>query len=365
MSIFRSALGWFVCGAFVTTIVLVELRPDRPGSGQPGAQPLAERAERIEALVSAELHQQFVERLAGLQPGGSHQQLVAEVEAAVARGDHDRMASSLHELGLRATADGDLDAADAWLADALTEYELAGDERGRAGVLLDIGRLHMAFRERAQRAALDYDDLLVARWALYHGYREAAREALEHIASSSLQLDRHGTAASALGSLFELHRRDGNYAASLAIGQRVLELHASAGNLNAARRMLDALRDQGLTHLDTQRAEQAIQLGLETFEAETRRLGLVRDYTQLYHQLMARGDPVGAWRYRRQAEELRRSTSRRAMYRRQPDVLVELYRSNRSIEQAASALRDAELSFARLGMVEQMLQSAALQRDIR
>ncbi|MEM6987982.1 MAG: hypothetical protein AAF499_15760, partial [Pseudomonadota bacterium] len=346
MSLSRSTVGWSVCAAFALTIVWFEIQPDAQIATEPVPAPLSERQARLQTVVSPALKAQFDEHLSQAGRTHSHPELVAQVEHAVSRGDPLGMARALHELGLLAIAKGDLDGADVWLADALAEYDAIENERGRAEVMLDIGRLHMAFRERAQRAAFDYDDLLLARWAMAHGYRDEAERALEEIVSSSLQLDRYGTAASALGSLFELHQRGGNRDASLQAGQRALALHASAGNLHGARRMLDALREQGLSRESLRRAEATMQVGFDTFEAETQKLGLVRDYTQLYHQLMARGDPVGAWRYRRQAEELRSSTSRRAMYRRQPDVIVELYRSNRSIDRAASVLRDAESAFA-------------------
>ncbi|MEM9603005.1 MAG: hypothetical protein AAGA11_09085 [Pseudomonadota bacterium] len=359
------AAGWCLCAAVAAGMVWIEWRGDPAPAPTTDVDRFDARAARLEQLASATLRQQFEARLHTVQSRTSRAALVKQAERAVAVGDREAMAEAVHELGVLAMARGDLDGADVWLADALAEYDAMGDERGRARVLLDMGRLHMAFRERAQRAAFDYDELLIARWAMANGYRDDARVALEHIVGSSLQLNRYGTAASALSSLFELHLKAGDVAASLDAGQRALELHASAGNLHSAQRMLTALRDHGLDRESVRRAESAMALGLETFERETQKLGLVRDYMQLYHQLTARGDPVGAWRYRRQAEELRTSTSRRAMYRRQPDVLVELYRSNRSIDRASDVLRDAESAFERLGMVEEMLQSAALQQDIR
>ena len=364
MHITRQHTGWALCAAFVLAVAWWELSPDQPNGLEMQPHDRFARESHlldIKAAFGADLEQ----RVAAVKRRSNHAQLIASIEDAVATSDKATLATRLHELGLLAIAREDLDAAEVWLADALAEFEALGDERGRATVLLDQGRLHMAYRERARHAAYDYDDLLLSRWAVSRGRFDEASALLHTVVESSLALDRYATAASALTTLARLQRKSGDLVGSLETGQRALALHASAGNLHLAEGMLAALERQGLDREGLSRAENALAAGLAEHEAAITKLGLVRDYTQLYHQLLARGDPVSAWRYRRQAVDLRRSASRRALYRRQPDVLVELYRSNRNLDRAASVLRDAEGTFERLGMVDEMLQSAALQQDIR
>ncbi len=360
--------GWGLCALFVLCIAWLELTSfPNDTSGEPAHAFAAH--ELFDAVSRAQLDSphtdQFIERLRGIDARGNASELIAGVERAVAGGDRAAMASKLHDLALLSLTGGDLEGAEVWLADARAEYESLGDDRGRARVMLDQGRLHMAFRSRARRASQDYDDLLIARWARSRGHHDQASAVLQRVVASSLDLNRFATAASALTTLFQLELDTGDRVAAFAAGQRALSLHASAGNIHLARRMLDTLEREGLDRTALRSAQRALEAGLEEYQSSVQKLGLVRNYTQLYNQLLSRGDPVSAWRYRRRANDLRRGASERALYRRQADVMVELYRSNSRMERAGAELRDAQSVFARLGMAEEMLQSAALRADIR
>jgi len=93
-------------------------------------------------------------------------------------------------------------------------------------------------------------------------------------------------------------------------------------------------------------------------------IGAARDYAQLYNQLLARGDALQAWRFRQQAEQSLANVSKRAQYRRQPDVLVQLYRSNRNMDSALTSLQKANAVYSRYGSTEGVQRSQQLRAQI-
>ena len=180
-----------------------------------------------------------------------------------------------------------------------------------------------------------------------------------------MALSRFGAAASAWETLHRGYSEAGdNYNAQQAATEAV-RLHASAGRIHDARNMLRKLRAGGASAVDIEQLNQEIDHLYSDFEQSVQKIGAARDYAQLYNQLVAQGEVIRAWRFRLQADASLAAASSRAMYRRQPDVLVELYKSNDSMDRALASLNQADLVFRKHGMEELAVQSRELRGMVR
>ena len=101
---------------------------------------------------------------------------------------------------------------------------------------------------------------------------------------------------------------------------------------------------------EAEKVERELDLHFREYENSVLAIGAARDYSQLYNQLASRGDALQAWRFRQQAEQSLDQASSRARYRRQPDVLVNLYLSNDSMKRALSSLQKADAVYSRYGL---------------
>jgi len=128
--------------------------------------------------------------------------------------------------------------------------------------------------------------------------------------------------------------------------------------------MLSKLEDNGLSRVDAEQVTAQLQQHYKEYEASVLAIGAARDYAQLYNHLSSRGDALQAWRFRRKAEQSLADASKRAQYRRQADVLVELYRSNKSMDRALVSLQKASDLYNRHGQTEGVNRSHQLRQQI-
>jgi hypothetical protein len=283
---------------------------------------------------------------------------------AVESDDQPALARALAELGELAIAQTDIDAAELYLAEALDVYQQLGDEVSTAGVFMQFGRLHLLERERARQASDAYDQLLVARWKISHNQFEQAEQKLQQIADTNLQLNRYGAAASAYETLFRGYAETSQFEQAQQAGLEAARLHAASGRAFKARAMLNQMIDVGISQTVFEGFEQEITRLTQEYEDSVNAIAVARDQEQLYNQLLARGDVVQAWRFREKAGQSRAKATSRAQYRRQPDVLVELYRSNNSMENARVSLERAREMYLRHGLETRAQQSVELQSRI-
>ena len=290
--------------------------------------------------------------------------LLDRVVESVAAGDNNSLAGNLGELGELALLQGDLGMAEVYFSEALELFEELGDELQVAGIHIQVGRLHLYNRQRARAASDGYDKLLVSRWQISQGQFSEAEGQLKEVVESSLGLNRFGAAASALKTLYNGYSKDQNIIEAQNVGIEAINIYAASGNLAAARNMLSKLEDNGLSRVDVEQVTAQLQQHYQEYEASVLAIGAARDYAQLYNHLSSRGDALQAWRFRRKAEQSLADASKRAQYRRQADVLVELYRSNKSMDRALVSLQKASDLYNRHGQTEGINRTRQLRQQI-
>lgn len=290
--------------------------------------------------------------------------LLEQAVAVVETGDQSRLAHILASLGVVSLAESDIDAAEVYLAEALAHYNELDDELGEAGVYLQFGRLHLISRQRARRASDAYDTLLIARWKISQGQFYDAEPALLSVVEDNMALNRFGAAASAWQTLYRGYRVSLDDFRADNAGREAVRLHATSGQIHEARAMLESMRAAGTDAAMLADIEQEIDVLYAEFEHSVKKIGAARDYDMLYNQLQAKGDVVSAWRFRLQADASLAQADSRAMYRRQPDVLVELYKSNDSMDRASESLARARSVFARHGLDDMIEESETLRSRI-
>jgi len=283
---------------------------------------------------------------------------------ATDEGDQALLARLLAELGEVALAQGDTDAAGLYLAESLDVYEQLGDEVSAAGVYTLIGRLHLLERKRAREASHAYDQLLIARWRISHDQFTQAEQALKQIVITNLDLNRFGAAASAYETLFSGYSKEQQFDKAENAGIEAVRLLAASGRRYQANTMLARMRDLGISESVYIELEAEIAQLTREFDDNANAIAVARALKQLYNQLMARGDVIQAWRFREKAEQTLARVNSRARYRRQSDVLVELYRSNDSKRSARASLQHAREVFLRHGLNSQAQHAENLQAEI-
>jgi len=303
-----------------------------------------------------------------LSKEGKYQQakdkLLDRALAAVAAADNEALAFQLGELGELALLQGDPEMAEVYLQEALELYEEIGDEVNVAGIHLQKGRLHLFVRQRARQASDAYDQLLISRWKISHGLFSEAEGPLRKIVADNLELNRYGAAASAYETLFRGYSKDSLIEQAHRAGVDAIKLYAASGNEPQVNRLLGLLKEQGFSDFESDQLSVEIAEHYREYEDSVQAIGAARDYALLYNQLSSRGDALQAWRFRKQAEASLANASKRAQYRRQPDVLVELYLSNWSMENAIDSLQKASTVYSRYGMEDGVQRSQQLREQI-
>ena len=291
-------------------------------------------------------------------------ELMRRALQAVTDGDNQALALSLGELGELALQQGELGMAEVYLSEALELYDDLNDEVSVAGIHVQVGRLHLYTRQRARQTSDAYDQLLISRWMISQGQFYQAEDQLKQIVQTNLELNRFGAAASAYETLYRGYSSSSNGFEAQAAGKEAIKLHATSGNINAANKLLSKMNEAGLSRVEAEEISRQINSYYQEYEASVQAIGEARDYAQLYNQLSSRGDALQAWRFRQKAEQSLSAVSSRARYRRQPDVLVELYRSNVSMSDAIKSLQKADALYTRYGIAEGVELSRQLQEQI-
>ncbi|MEM7250159.1 MAG: hypothetical protein AAF493_01960 [Pseudomonadota bacterium] len=308
------------------------------------------------------------EEYAGLLDAGEHgiiNDLLLQAAAQAAQsGDRTEVAGVLSLLGQLALEEQDFDSSELYLLEALEIYEQLGEPVGAAQIHLHLGRMHVKRRQRARVAGNAYDRLLLARWQLSSGHYVAAEDNLRLVIDENLSINRIGAAAGAfesLTSLYAAQRDDGrHYDAAL----RTVELLAASGQRERAESIVAELDAAGFSPADLDHIENIIEERHHEFEDSVRQIARADDYDRLFNHLRAQGDEEDAWRLRLKASDSLRQVSKRAMYRRLPDVLALLYVSNTDIEQAKHHLGVARATFEVEGRDDLRLRTERLSDEI-
>lgn len=306
--------------------------------------------------------------IALLMARGDHEQaraaLMAMAQHAVAGADTQQLAEALTLLGMSALEEPNLDAAQLFFEEALEVYREREDDVGAAHVYMQIGRLHFIVRQRARNAAAAYDDLLIARWNISQGGYYEAEAGLRQSIEDNLALNRFGAAASAYESLIRVYTGIGDTFQAEEASLSAIRLHAASGQHHRAEQLLATLRRQGIDAGREYEINEQMQALNAEFEASVHQIARARDYRTLFNHYMAKGDRERAWRFRMLANQSLSGVSKRAMYRRQPDVLVQLYDSNNSMALARQSLAKASHVFEQTGMHEITEQIRRIEREI-
>lgn len=271
----------------------------------------------------------------------TRQQLLDIATTAVGNGDDYQVARLLAELGELSLIEADIDTAEMYLAEALDLFVQQENEVAEAGVYMQMGRLHLLTRQRARVASNAYDTLLVSRWKISQGQFYSAETDLLRVADNNLRLQRFGAAASTFETLYRGYLGVGDIYQAQAAGVEAIRLYASSGRMFDVQALQQKMIAQGIDRSVFTALAPELERLRQEFENSVKALGTARDQEQLYNQLQARGDVVNAWRFRQQAHASLAKASKRAQYLSQPDVLAELYRSNRSMQSAQHSLRKA------------------------
>lgn len=292
----------------------------------------------------------------------TRQLLLERATEAVIGEDDNLLAGILAELGELSLIEADIDTAEMYLSEALDLFVQLENEVAEAGVYMQMGRLHLHARQRARVASSAYDTLLVSRWRISHGQFYQAEADLLRVADNNLRLQRYGAAASTYQTLYRGYLEVGDTYQAQVSGIEAIKLYASSGRMFDAQALQQKMINQGIDQKVFEALAPELARLKQDFENSVRALGAARDQEQLYNQLQARGDVVNAWRFRQQSHATLAKASKRAQYRSQPDVLAELYRSNKSMKDAHQSLSKASELFYEYGFDTSDLQN--LQREI-
>lgn len=292
---------------------------------------------------------------------GRARTLLLEVAAdAVRDDDQARLGDTLLLLGEVAINQQELSAAEIYLQEALY-LAMSQDDvlaTGRAYQLL--GQLNVRARELARRASNTYDQLWQARNSIARGMLRGVNENLQAVIAENLDIRRYGAAADAWEALASMHDRVYDGYQALQARLEAARLYAATGQAGQVRRLLDGL-DRGLVS-DHERAriEREMQALFAQHEQDQIRASQARDYQMLYHHYLRIGEVERAWKFRIKSSETLASTSDRAMYQRQADVIAVLYNSNFAIDRARQYLDRAGAIYQDQGSRDRLDQTRAL-----
>ena len=283
--------------------------------------------------------------------------LLEVAAAAVQQDDQGRLADTLLLLGEVAINQQELSAAEIYLQEALYLSMSEDDVLGTARCYQLLGQLNIRARELARRASNTYDQLWQARNSIARGFYRGVNENLHAVIEENLAIRRYGAAADAWEALGQLHDQvqDG-YQAQLARIEAA-RLFASTGQMTHVHRLLDGLDRSLISDNEFARIEREMDRRFEQHEQDVIRTSQARDYQMLYHHYLRIGQPQKAWQFRIKASEKLASTSDRALYQRQSDVIAVLYNSNFAIDRAKKYLDRAGRLYRDSGATELLTQT--------
>lgn len=282
--------------------------------------------------------------------GVLRQRLLELAAEAVNSGNKPKLAELLSLLGQVSMEEQDLDSAEVYLTEALDIFKELGDEVGIGTTHLQLGRVYLKSRQIARSAGEAYDLLQVARWQLQHGQYNQAEINLRKVISENLSINRFGAAASAYSSLLNIYNQVGDHYQAEVTAMRAAELYAASGLHQQAIGIVNSLKNSGVESWRIEEVVEVIDINYQNFQENIQQIARARDFQQLHYHYRSVGDNKRAWKFRLLAGESLAHISRRAMFRRQPDVLAILYNSNQAMEQAEDYFSLAGKTFQSHGM---------------
>jgi len=312
-------------------------------------------------LQSAALEKQIQQLLVEGQFKQARTHLLEIAAEAVEQDDEKKLGDILLLLGGVAIDEQEINTAEMLLHEALEIAIRRGDTMAMGNSYQQLGRLNIKTRALARYAGEAYDKLWLARNEIFRGEFRDAQNNLQEVIEANLKIRRYGAAASALETMVDFHYRfSDNYQAEQA-GIEAAKLYASSGQMSRSQRVLDKLRENGMTQ-DQQAALTKEILDLrQQQEDDAAYAAEARDMQMMYHYHLQNGDRQRAWDLRIKASETLAKTSDRSMFQRQAEVMAILYSSNFAMDRAKHYLNQAGNLFSGQGADEQAEQIAAMQ----
>ncbi len=284
--------------------------------------------------------------------------------AAVLQENQQRLGDTLMLLGEVAIHQQELAAAEIYLQEALYLTMSRDDSVGTARCYQLLGELNIHARELARSAANTYDELWQARNAIARGFYQGVGESLRHVIDRNLEIRRYGAAADAWEALASLHDRlHDAYPAQLARIEAA-KLFAATGQSTHVQRLFDQLDTAVIGEAGLAEARGEVDQLFEQHQQDQIRASQARDYQMLYHHHLRLGQRERAWQMRIQASKTLASTSDRALFQRQADIIAVLYNSNFAMQRAREFLDRSDSLFVEQGVAESLAQNRDLEARI-
>ncbi len=307
-------------------------------------------------------------RIRELLEAGQYQHartLLLEIAAAaVLQENQQRLGDTLMLLGEVAIYQQELAASEIYLQEALYLTMSRDDAAGTARCYQLLGELNIRARELARYAANTYDQLWQARNMIARGLYQGVGESLQHVIERNLEIRRYGAAADAWEALAALHDKlHDSYPAQRARIEAA-RLFAATGQATHVQRLFDELDPAVIGEAGLAEARGDVDALFEQHQQDQVRTSQARDYQMLYHHYLRLDQPERAWQMRIQASKTLASTSDRALFQRQADIIAVLYNSNFAMQRAREFLGRADSLFDEQGIAESRAQNRALEARI-
>ena len=272
-------------------------------------------------------------------------QLLEIAAASVLQNNQSRLADTMLLLGEVAIHQQELASAEIYLQEALHLTIQQGDVIGTGRCYQLLGQLNIRARELARQAAYSNDSLWQARNAISRGLYDGVEETLRTVIEQNTAIRRYGAAAHAHEAMASLHDRlyDKYQAQDARIA--AARLYASTGQVTHVRRLLEGLDPGWLTQDQRQQLEQEIDEILDTHQRDLAHSSQAQNYQMLYHHYLREGNLEQAWQFRIKASKTLASSSDRAVFQRQADVIAVLYNSNFAMDRARAFLDKASVIY--------------------
>ena len=291
--------------------------------------------------------------------------LLLEVAAeATLADDQQRLGDTLLLLGEVAIHQQELATAEIYLQEALYLAMAQDNVEGTARSYQLLGELNIHARELARRASVTYDQLWQSRNLIARGLYTGVRENLQAVVTENLSIRRFGAAADAWEALASLHDRlyDGYQAQQARI--EAARLYAAIGQHAQVQRLLEGLDRSLISDSDRSLLEAEIDTLFEQHRQDLIRTSQARDYQMLYHHYLRIGQVERAWQFRIESSKTLASTSDRALFRRQADIIAVLYNSNFAMDRAREYLDRAGHIYQDQGLQDMLEETRDLQTRI-
>lgn len=281
-------------------------------------------------------------------------QLLEVAAASVLQDNQSRLGDTMLLLGEVAIHQQELAAAEIYLQEALHLTIQQDDVIGTARCYQLLGQLNVRARELARRAAYNNDSLWQARIAISRELFYGVTETLQAVIDDNVAIRRFGAAADAYEAMASLHDRLHDEYQAQDARIEAARLYASSGQVNHVRRLIESLDPALLTPDQRGRIEREIDAHLQAHRRDQAQTSQARDYQMLYHHYLRKGEVERAWQFRIKSSQTLASTSDRALFQRQTDVIAVLYNSNFAMDRARSYLDKAGVIYDQQNALQQL-----------